>query len=149
MPNGSDTAGVQALVRILARAAAMCADGRTSRVAIARAAAAERAGLVLYRVARAAWGAVAGEGDPHPWLAELTPPPVDHDEHAAANGAGALAIVHALAGILERAEALRSDGHDTHGAIVRAVKEHRASQALACVAFAAWMLAVGGGEASA
>lgn len=36
------------------------------------------------------------------------------------------------------------DWHDPRRAIVQAVQEHEASRALACVAFAAWMLAVGG-----
>jgi hypothetical protein len=64
----------------------------------------------------------------------------------AANGPGALATVNALAEILERAEVLRSEGHDSHGAIVRAVQEHGASHTLARVAFAAWAFTVGGNE---
>ena len=94
-----------------------------------------------------AWAAVEGESDPHPWLAELAPQPRPA-EHTAANGPGALAIVNAVASVLERAEVLRMDGCDTHVAIVRAVNERQTSQGLAAVAFAAWMLAVGGGEAS-
>jgi hypothetical protein len=81
-------------------------------------------------------------------FAEPTPQPRPPAEHAAANGPGALAIVNALAWILERAEVLRAGGHEPRRAIVQAAKEHGASRALAGVAFAAWMLAVGGGEAS-
>lgn len=147
MPRAPDAAAVEALIRILTRAATLHAEGRSPRVAIGRAAAAERASLALYRAARAAWAAVVGEHDSQPWTVEraLQPRPA---EPAAANGPGASAIVDALAEILARAEALRRDGHDSRGAIVRAMKEHRADHALACVAFDAWMLAVGGGEAS-
>jgi hypothetical protein len=89
-----------------------------------------------------------------PAVAAMRSPVVGSDEHVppAVDGPavspGPRAIVHALASILERAEALRSDGHDTRGAIVRAASERGASHALTSVAVAAWMLAVGGSEAS-
>lgn len=66
----------------------------------------------------------------------------------AANGPGPLAVVQALAAILERAEVLRIDGHDPLAAITRAVKEHRPNRDLECVAMAAWALAVGSDAAS-
>lgn len=61
----------------------------------------------------------------------------------AANGPGAVAIVQALAGILERAEALRMAGYQPLAAIVRAMRERRTDGKLGCVAMAAWALAVG------
>lgn len=66
----------------------------------------------------------------------------------AANGRGVLAVVQALADVLERAEVLRTDGYDPLAAIVRAMRERRTDGMLGCVAMAAWSLAVGGGEAS-
>lgn len=60
----------------------------------------------------------------------------------AANGLGALAVVQALAGILERAEVLRMQGWDPLAAIVGAVREHRPRHDLECVAMAAWAVAV-------
>ena len=67
----------------------------------------------------------------------------DKDAPKAANGPGALAVVNALAGILERAEVLRLDSYDPLAAIVRAVSEHRPDPDLEWVAMAAWTIAVG------
>jgi hypothetical protein len=61
----------------------------------------------------------------------------------AANGPGALAVVGVLAEILERAEVLRMEGLDPVAAIVKALSKHRGDDELACVAVAAWSLAVG------
>jgi len=61
----------------------------------------------------------------------------------AANGPGALAVVNALAAILERAEVLRTDGYDSLAAIARAVSERRPDSDLEWVAMAAWTIAVG------
>jgi hypothetical protein len=61
----------------------------------------------------------------------------------AANGPGALAIVGVLAEILERAEVLRMEGLDPVAAIVKALSNHQGDDDLACVAVAAWSLAVG------
>lgn len=66
----------------------------------------------------------------------------------AANGPGALAVVQALAAILERAEVLRMDGYDPLAAIARAMGEHRPDRDLECVVMAAWALAVGSDAAS-
>jgi hypothetical protein len=112
------------------------------------------------RATRRALGASLRRFGLSPWAAsplaaaEVRSPVVGSDVHVprAVDGPavspGARAIVHALASILERAEALRTDGHDTRGAIVRAASERGASHALTSVAVAAWMLATGTGEAS-
>jgi hypothetical protein len=53
-----------------------------------------------------------------------------------------LAVVQALARILEYAAVLRVHGHEPNAAIARALKAHRTGFALACVARAAWTLVV-------
>ena len=78
-----------------------------------------------HEVARYAWAA-SSEGDPR---------------------VGPGAIVGALDKILARALTLQRGGCDAGDAIAHALNEHRASHALARVAFAAWALAAGEGEA--